>query len=225
MLINGSKRRVLLPCLLFLCLSCGPARAAFLPYGVHNNVLLSDVTGSWGWSQIYRGDYGADNIAIADMFAGHGDYVMLGGIADGSATIDVLAAVSWDEFTTYTPRHVTHAANGAEWYNNNGSLGFAGPGDAIIQNPADANGLAERDRLSWHTYDSDTAFLSLASIVRSGWRSGSNLSLNSSTSWDRIIFTANISEVPVPAALWLFASAIIGLAGFSRGRKPLRLQS
>jgi hypothetical protein len=36
---------------------------------------------------------------------------------------------------------------------------------------------------------------------------------------DEAIVGAEISAVPVPAAFWLFGSALVGLAGFGKRRK------
>lgn len=38
------------------------------------------------------------------------------------------------------------------------------------------------------------------------------------TGWDNLEYS--ISPVPVPAAIWLFGTALIGLVGFSKRRKP-----
>jgi len=63
----------------------------------------------------------------------------------------------------------------------------------------------------------------------------SNLNLSESQLWvfadefggyygDQLIFetaTVNVSAVPVPAAVWLFGSGLIGLAGFTRRRSKI----
>lgn len=202
--------------------------AAFMPVGVQNDIALDTVTNTWGWTQLYRGDYNVDSIAVDTMFQGHGDYIMIGGINSQLNTIDVLAAVSWSDFITYTARSETHLANGAQWYNNGGSLGFAGLNDTILQNEADESGDTERDRLSWHTdagayigeYDA------LALNIRYGWRSGDNLWLNgpSATGWDRVVFTdavvATITNVPEATHLSLLMA---GLVGFGLSRKKFKV--
>jgi hypothetical protein len=215
----------LLVCLALLGTSITSAMAATVPVGVHNGVLLSTITGTgtgeWGWTQIYRDDYGLSE-SISTMFAGHGTYVMLGGIEDGSSTVDVLAAISWTDFNTYTAKNVTNAFNGAEWYNNNGSLGFAKLGDTIAQGKADTGTANPNQRLSWETWTgSPAAYSILADHVYSGYRSGNQLGLpDVNNTWDRIIFT-NISPVPVPAAVWLFGTALNGLVGFGRRKAAM----
>jgi hypothetical protein len=125
---------------------------------------------------------------------------------------------------THTFEDATHTANGAEWYFNGGSLGFAGAGDTINQNQADINGLSERDRLSWHT-NGPAGFIgeynAAATHIRFGWRAGSNFNLNNSADWDKVIFTMNAEAVPAPAGALLFGLGLVSLGGV-RGlrRKP-----
>ena len=60
--------------ILFTCWST--AWAGFVPVGVQQSVSLSTVTDTWGWTQIYQGDY-SDTLTVANMFGDHKDYVML----------------------------------------------------------------------------------------------------------------------------------------------------
>lgn len=214
------KKLAALACLIST-LSVSHAYGTTIPFGVQNDVLLSDVTGSWGWTEIYRGGYDVDSVSIADMFAGHGEWVMIGGMATGSSTIDVLAAVRWSDFIIHTARHVTHEANGAEWYNNGGSLGFAGLGDSINQGQADTNGSTERDRLSWHT-NAGGGFIgeytALATHVRFGWRSGDNTNLNYNPNWQKVVFTLDeVSRVPdAGSSLALMGAGLLSLFALRR---------
>jgi hypothetical protein len=206
---------------LALCSALLPGNAQgsiVVPFGPQNDVPLATVTGAWGWTQIYRDDYAVDSVPVATMFAGLGTHIMIGGIRDGSLTIDVLAATTVADFFTHTSEDATHASNGSQWYFNGGSLGFAGLGDTINQNQADINGLGERDRLSWHT-NGPGGFIgeysSPATHVRFGWRSGNNTGLNGSTEWDKIVFTGNFDAGVVPEPISFLVWSMLGLVGLA----------
>ncbi len=188
-------------------------KAAIIPVGVQENVLYNDVINLWGWDLIYRGNYGA-SVTFNSMFAGRGDYIMLGAINNNSNTIQLLAAISWSDFITYTPQNVTKTVNGAQWYNNTGSIGFAGLGDTINQNSCDINNTNANLRLCWHA--NQGGYASAATALIGGWRAGSYTGLNSSTAWDRVVFTANQSpvnpiNVPEPTSIAILSLALIAL--------------
>lgn len=192
-------------------LICNVSNAGIIPHGVQENVAYNDVTNTWGWDLLYRGDYSA-SISIDDMFSGHQDYIMLGAINGDSDTITLLAAVRWSDFITYTADNVTKSLNGAEWYINGDSLGFAGLGDTINQTSADTSSVNANKRLSWHTNRSSNSS-SVATDVFGGWRAGAATGLNGSTAWDRVVFTANanVQSVPEPSTLAIFALGMVGL--------------
>ena len=206
-------------CVVFAC--SAHSDAAILPYGVHNDVELSTVTDTWGWTEIYRADYAADDVSLSDMFSDAGEYIMLAGRNKSLSTIDVLAAVRTSDFFTTnsagettgvipTGLHETRSLNGAEWYLNEWSLGFAGQDDTIFQNDADMNGIDERDRLSWHTRGIDNVWTQKSWV--GGWRSGNNVWLNEATHWEKIVFTADFSpDIPEPSTLLIWS--LLGVLG------------
>jgi hypothetical protein len=210
----------------FLTCNAGHANATLIPSGIHNDVSMDTVINDWGWSVAYRGDYSDSNVTYDDLFGSVGEYVMIGAIRDDLSTFDVLAATSLSELTTITARDVTHESNGANWYYNDYSMGFAGIGDTIRQLSADINGRNERDRLSWH---SDNPLGDPSGIVvNGGWRSGNNTGLNGSTNWDRVVLTYNganpvpgngANSVPEPTAMLLLGTGIAGLVGTRIRRK------
>jgi len=177
------------------------ARADYNAVGVQNDVSYSDVING-GWTVVYRGDYGSSFSAssVFDLIAA-GSNVMLAGIKKGSETFDVLASATLEQVTQWTNVNQTHTANGAEWYFNGSSIGFAGLGDTIFQTSADVvgsgqfgrdpNGI-ERDRLSWHSNGSSLADLQ----INGGWRSGSNVWLNDSSDFERVVLVQTVSAVP-----------------------------
>jgi hypothetical protein len=202
-----------------LGLSSGAATAAtYNPVGVQNDVSVTTVADG-GWSVLYQGLHRDTRISLADIFAGAGDLVMLASRRVGASSYDVLATIETSVFVNLqTARDQTITANGALWYQNGWSMGFAGLGDTIRQNSADTQGRNERDRLSWHTNIgvAGRSHTQAAQELSFGWRSGNNTGLNGSTQWERVILTADVAAVPVPAALPLMMFALGGLVTLRR---------
>ena len=206
-----------------LALSSTAAEAqTYTPVGVQNDVSYSDVING-GWSEVYRGDYGS-NVSVASIFdqIAAGSQVMLAAIQDGSTTFDVLAAASVEDVLQVTAKNQTHTANGANWYFNGSSMGFAGLNDVIDQNTADIAGSGEwgysveRDRLSWHTSGSNASDMT----INGGWRSGSNIWLNSSTDWSRVVLVA--APVPEPETYALLLAGLGMVGTMARRRKQAK---
>lgn len=189
----------------------------YAPVGVQNDVSYSDVING-GWSEVYRGDYGTNGVSIADIFnkIAAGSQVMLAAIKDGSTTFDVLAAASVEDVLQVTAIDQTHTANGANWYFNGDSMGFAGLNDSIHQYTADVAGSGERDRLSWHTSGTDASNM----VINGGWRSGSNIWLNSSTDWNRVVLVA--APVPEPETYALLLAGLGMVGTMARRRKQAK---
>ncbi len=203
-----------------VCLFNASVDASVIPYGVQTNVDQNTVYNTWGWTIHWTDTYAADNISMSTMFGGldSDDYVMLAAKHENSNEFALLAATTLAELTTHTQRHQTHASNGAEWYYNGGSMGFAGLGDTIHQSSADTNHTNAELRLSWHTHGSYT---SSPTALQYGWRAGATTNLNSSTDWHRYVLVASqVQAVPEPTTLTLWGVlAMVGCGMSARRRK------
>ncbi|MEO0531778.1 MAG: hypothetical protein AAF266_14555 [Planctomycetota bacterium] len=189
--------------------------APFVPVGPQNDIPIATVTDQWGWSLIYDGAYGEFDIPIETVFGAAQDFVMLGAYLDGTDTLEVLAAARTDDVLSFTPLNTPRSANGAVWYYNGNSMGFAGAGDTIRQSTADTNGGGERDRLSWHTGIGESGFRQDPTVtpldIDGGWRAGTFTGLNNNQQWRRVVFTAVIPE-PASAAGLLIAVTLLASA-------------
>lgn len=188
---------------LFVVLAPGFSAATTVPVGVQNDLSLSALLAD-GWTIAFQNTYDEDSVPISTVFANAtGTHVMLAAKLHNTGTIDVAAAATLAEITTYTAQDVTHTANGAEWYYNGSSMGFVGLGDTILQFQADVSAQNERDRLSWHTsvLGNIGDYSTTPDALRFGWRSGNNVDLNYTPEWDRLILTATVSAVPLPSAV------------------------
>lgn len=209
--------------------------AAFIPWGVQENVPVSTVTGTWGWQVAYSGTYATFDVPISTVFAGipAGSYVMYAARPVGAQNYTLLAAAPLSDVQTYTPWNTTTTANGAEWYYNGGSMGFAGLGDVISQGSADIKdspndgfaGINGNLRLSWHTSAFPGPFYNQSYALppvemEGGWRAGMNTSLNDSTVWERAVLFA-----PVPEPSTYIAGALLTLPFLSRGMRYLRTRN
>lgn len=156
----------------------------YFPFGPQANVPDSDLD---GWEVCWSSLYGVGGHAFSDVLADcDGDYLLLAGGPVDSNVFDVVATgeradVLFDTGTGNTP----HNANGVGWYfSQNYSMGFAKEGDPLNRTSCDAPeflGVPDNPelRLCWHTGSNS---------IQSGWRSGANIWLNSSSSFERFIY-------------------------------------
>ncbi len=206
-----------------LGLGTAAVAATYTPFGPQNDVAKSNVTGG-GWTQVYSGLFNA-SVSYDTVFNNLSDWVMIASGTVGSSDFDLLASIRVEDFNAIaTGRNVTELHNGAEWYRNSGSLGFAPAGATISQNSADVQevrGPTADQRMSWHTQQG--GYDSAPTQLLYGWRSGVNTGLNSSNGWERFVFTASdedlgLTPVPLPASGLLLIAGFGGLA-FMRKRK------
>lgn len=172
--------------LILITLNKTEAAAKYSPFGAQNDVAVATVL-SGGWDILYQGQFGDVVPSVSGLFKRACGQIMLASKKLNSNSFDVLATIDAGLFQSLnTSRNETILANGAQWYKNEFSLGFAGADDSISQTSADTMALSERDRLSWHTL-----FLEAEKTLQmnGGWRSGNNYELNRSEDWERLILT------------------------------------
>lgn len=202
-----------------LCgLSAGSAAQALTydPIGVQTNVDDATVFGSW--QVLYSSLYSQSGIALGDIYSGANDQIMLAARQVGSDNFALLATIDTSTLTgLHTARNETVEANGAQWYANGLSMGFAGSGSAIFQFDADILSSDGAQRLSWHTNSGAYIGASYAATeIGAGWRAGT--AYFAYGGWERFILT-EIPDVPMPPALPLFLCSMSMLTMMARRRR------
>jgi hypothetical protein len=187
-------------------LAASPAAAAtYLPVGPQLNVSLATVTGG-GWTQCYSASmatiFGA---SAATTLAGcSGDRLLVAGRETGSSTFLVLAqALKTDVlFNTGAANNgTTNIANGTGWYNaDNWSFGFVPAGETPNKNECDT--ASGQGRLCIHTL-----------TFTGGFRINDIQGLNSSTDYEKLVFTSSGGAVVPEPASWAMLIAGFGLVG------------
>ena len=134
-----------------------------------------------GFSTCYVGPYNGV-VPVANIQAACTKGVLMMGCraARGDA-LTVSAMANWgDVFTDVgDARPSSHVANGAEWYYSaNASIGFAPQGLGVDRSSCDTLATSPEQRMCWHT---------AANSLEGGYRCGSNLELNASAAWERVV--------------------------------------
>ena len=204
--------------------ACSAASAAsYDPVGVQLNVADSTVFGG-GWQVAFVGDYGTQDNSLAAIMAKipAGANIMLAAQQVGSTSFALLAEGDVADVTQHTGLNAPHLVNGAEWYWNAYSVGFALAGDSIQQNEADVSGTDSQYRLSWHaTVDGNWQGFdpnATPDYIDAGWRAGNVTGLNSgSTGWDRYVLFQTAVPESTSSAMMVAGLALVG--GLLRRRK------
>lgn len=175
------RHRILLAGLLSVGAMVAPAKS-FAFSGVVNDL---HVTALSGWTQCYLDTYNNTGLTAAGVLAAcTGDNLMLACRPTGSGVLTVAAHAPRADVTFDTGGNDTpHNANGVGWYfNDDFSWGFAAEGDSIDLNICDISSTNGGSRLCWHTQQSPPL---------GGWRCGTNTNLNSSPSFERVVYQAD----------------------------------
>jgi hypothetical protein len=182
--------------------------ATYLPVGPQTNVSLSTVTGG-GWSLCYSAPMGTPfgNQASATLSGCTGNLIMMAGRETGSSTLLLLAQTSTADALNPTGagnNGVFTTSNGSDWfYNDSYSWGFKPVGSPYSKTECGSGALS----MCIHTFD-----------FVGGFSIGTISGLNSSTAYEKLVFTANSTAVPEPAS-WAMLIAGFGLVGALRRRQ------
>jgi hypothetical protein len=207
----------------FFFLSLGANAQTYLPVGPQVDVPTNVVT-TGGWIECFRNTYDIPLDAEEVLARCPGDRLMLSCQPTGSNILTLLAQAPREDVTFDTGENedVTHIANGTGWYFNisapgenesgQNAWGFVRAGDSVSKNNCDTDSSgADNERLCWHLL-----------IGEGGYRCGVTEDLNSSTAFERVVYSnvAFSANIPTLSEWGLIAMAgILGLAGLLAARR------
>ena len=153
-------------------------------YGVQLNFDPSTLPNSW--LQCYNDIYAialTQNVVGSVLSACNKSKLLLGCRAVGNSSL-IVAAMGLRSDVLYNCSSIsscTNVANGVGWYYSDSySWGFVNGSDTLTRNSCDTFSTNADYRLCWHTGQNN-----------GGYRCGSITSLNSATTYERVIYHAN----------------------------------
>lgn len=157
--------------------------AALSLYGVQFNLNPSSLPS--GWSQCYTATYASDmsSTVVASILSTCNRNKLLLGCRPTGNTILTMAAMSNRADVLYdcgSTGNCVYTANGVGWYfSNSYSWGFVNGGDTPSRSSCDTASGNDAYRLCWHTNGGG------------GYRCGATSSLNSDSTWEKVIYHSN----------------------------------
>ena len=175
-------------------------------------------TGTGGFSgNVFQGDYTTLTNVSLGIFGS-----MSGSVSYEGANHDLTAGTGSLSGTTFTYNVATGGSNSnaaSSYSNTNASCSGSGSvaGNTVCGTWGGTTGAWEGVTI---TLDFSPDFSSFTGSIAAVEKSGSGLTANTTTINYTVAGVLDApAEVPVPAAAWLFGSALVGLAGVGRKRK------
>lgn len=225
----GFKSKISTSCVSLALLSFNVS-ADTIPYGIQTNVSDAQIA-DWGFTECHRSGVGTNTFQATITSSCSGEYLVMGVWDESLGVYGVVGAGLYDTVTEFTYTYHTdddsgtiqNWSNGLNWYRTSfgtGSWGFTTSAQTALFS-ADLNlqnGLNNTDEVG--TNETSLAMgLSLSSFgvkLIDGYAyntTGNDYTLLHYTD-QRVFWTAN--PVPIPAAIWLFGSGLLGLIGVAR---------
>lgn len=167
----------------------------------------------WNLGALVNGDYTAGN---AGVFTSNGNNLLpLSPLPDGTAlqtamNVGAGFAAGYDALLASANSASVLATSGLGYMGGNwGGNGYG----AFIPTNSELTGFADGQTISFISFNTNDA-LSTANVT-----AFTNGKFMVDTSLGKVSYVGQVSAVPVPAAVWLFGSGLLGLVGISRRKK------